>query len=257
MREAPALLLGTRVDPLTLAEATELCVGAARERRGLLVGVVNAAKLVHRRSDSELSASLAAADVVLADGMAVVWASRLLGHALPERVTGIDLLESLIGRAEQDGLSVYFLGAKSEVLAGMLEALRARHPRLRVAGARHGYFAPEEEREVVRAIRESRADFLFVGMPTPKKEIFLRTWRAELPGLVCHGVGGAFDVLAGNVQRAPLGWQRLGLEWFYRLLQEPRRMWRRYLVTNVLFVGLVGHAWIAQRLAAVPRRKDA
>jgi N-acetylglucosaminyldiphosphoundecaprenol N-acetyl-beta-D-mannosaminyltransferase len=246
-----------RIDRLTLAQATDLCVEAARERRSLLVGVVNAAKLVHRRSDPELSASLAAADVVLADGMAVVWASRLLGHALPERVTGIDLLESLVGRAEQDGLSVYFLGARADVLSAMLEALRARHPNLLVAGARHGFFAPEEEREVVQAIRESRAHFLFVGMPTPKKEIFLRTWHAELRGLVCHGVGGAFDVLAGAVQRAPLSWQRLGFEWLYRLLQEPRRMWRRYLVTNVLFVGLVGRAWIAQRFAAEPRRGGA
>lgn len=240
-------LLGTRIHPLTLSEATELCARAAHERRPLLVGVVNAAKLVQLRHDDELRAAIEGADLVLADGMAVVWASRLLGQPLPERVTGIDLLEALLARAEQDQLSTYFLGAKTEVLNAMLASLAARYPRLRVAGHRHGYFSAQEEPEIVRSIRESGASLLFVGIPTPKKEIFLRDWRTELGPLVCHGVGGSFDVLAGFVQRAPQLWQRLGLEWLFRLLQEPRRMWRRYLVTNTVFVGMVARAWLARR----------
>jgi N-acetylglucosaminyldiphosphoundecaprenol N-acetyl-beta-D-mannosaminyltransferase len=243
---AAADLFGTRIDALTLAEATELCARAAREGHGLLVGVVNAAKLVHLQSDAELRASIEAADIVLADGMAVVWASRLLGQPLPERVTGIDLLESLMAQAERDGLSVYFLGGKAEVLDGMLAVLRARYPNLGITGWRDGYFSAQDEAGLVRAIQASGARLLFVGMPTPKKEIFLRVWRRELSNLVCHGVGGSFDVLGGVVRRAPLAWQRLGLEWLYRLLQEPRRMWRRYLVTNTIFLGMVARAWVAR-----------
>jgi len=239
-------LFGTRIDALTLAEATARCARAAREGHGLLVGVVNAAKLVQLRSDAELRASIDAADVVLADGMAVVWASRLLGQPLPERVTGIDLFESLMAQAERDGLSVYFLGGKAEVLDGMLNVLRAKYPRLRVAGWRDGYFRPQDEPSVVSEIQASGARLLFVGMPTPKKEIFLRTWRTGLETLVCHGVGGSFDVLGGVVKRAPPAWQRLGFEWLYRLLQEPRRMWRRYLVTNTIFLGMVARAWVAR-----------
>ena len=250
MNASAVEVLGTRIHAVTLSQATELCARAALERRPLLVGVVNAAKLVQLQSDLELRAAIEVADLVVADGMAVVWASRLLGQRLPERVTGIDLLEALLARAEQDRLSIYFLGAKAEVLNAMLAALAARYPRLRVAGQRHGYFSAQQEPEIVRSIRESGASLLFVGIPTPKKEIFLRDWRAELGPLVCHGVGGSFDVLGGFVQRAPQLWQRLGLEWLFRLLQEPRRMWRRYLVTNTVFVGMVARAWLARRAAS-------
>lgn len=240
-------LLGVRIHAVTLAQAVELCASAARAREPLLVGVVNSAKLVRLRDDALLRAALEAAQLVVADGMAVVWASRLLGRPLPERVTGIDLLEALLARAERDGLAVYFLGAKLEVLDAMLVSLRARYPRLTIAGQRHGYFAASDERAIVSAIRDSGARLLFVGIPTPKKEIFLCDWRAELGPIVCHGVGGSFDVLGGFVERAPEAWQRLGLEWLFRLLQEPRRMWRRYLVTNTLFIALVARAWLAQR----------
>jgi N-acetylglucosaminyldiphosphoundecaprenol N-acetyl-beta-D-mannosaminyltransferase len=239
-------LLGCPIDALTLDQAAECCVEAARARKSFLVGVVNAAKIVQLRDDAELRASVELADIVLADGMSVVWASRLLGSPLPARVTGIDLFEALLARAETGGLSVYLLGARPEVLRAVLAVLRVRHPRLVVAGYRDGYFGADEEPDVVRAIRESRAHFLFVGMPTPKKEIFLRVWREQLAGITCHGVGGSFDVLGGYVRRAPRLWQRLGLEWLYRLLQEPRRMWRRYLVTNTLFLARVGRAWISR-----------
>ena len=124
--------------------------------------------------------------------------------------------------------------------------LRARHPELKIAGTRSGYFSDEQSLEVATEIRESEATMLFVGISSPKKEIFLARHGNQLGVAVCHGVGGSFDVVAGKTQRAPELWQRLGLEWLYRLLQEPRRMWKRYLVTNTVFIGLVARAAVAR-----------
>jgi N-acetylglucosaminyldiphosphoundecaprenol N-acetyl-beta-D-mannosaminyltransferase len=108
-----------------------------------------------------------------------------------------------------------------------------------VAGARHGYFSEGDEPAIARSIREADADYLFLGMTTPKKEQFIERWGDIIGVKVCHGVGGSLDVMAGKVKRAPEVWQTLGLEWLYRVAQEPRRLWKRYLVTNTLFLGLL------------------
>lgn len=233
---SPVVLFGLPFDPVTLAEAVERCRRAARTRRRLLVGVANAAKVVAVRDDEVLREALLACDLLLADGQSVVWAGSVLGRPLPERVAGIDLFEALLGVAEADGFSVYLLGARQEVLDRLVEVVTARHPRLRVAGAHHGYYTAEEEAGVVAAIADSGADLLFLGMTSPRKETFLARHRDALGASVLHGVGGSFDVLAGVTRRAPERWQRLGLEWAYRLLQEPRRLWRRYLTTNSRFL---------------------
>jgi N-acetylglucosaminyldiphosphoundecaprenol N-acetyl-beta-D-mannosaminyltransferase len=222
-----------------MAAAVDVCRVALERRQNLTIGVVNAAKLVKMRHDPLLRDSVLGADMVLADGMSVVWASRVLRRPLPERVAGIDLFTELLKQAERLGGSVYFLGAKQDVLARMLEQIALKHPRLKLAGSRDGYFRPEEEPAVAEAIRRSGADYLFVAMTSPMKEKFLARWGAKLDVRVCHGVGGSFDVLAGEVQRAPERWQRLGMEWLYRVVQEPRRLWRRYLVTNVMFLALL------------------
>ena len=134
---------------------------------------------------------------------------------------------------------MYFLGAEHGVLARAVAVARARHPGLRMAGSHHGYFGPDEEPALVDEIAAARPDMLFIGMTSPKKEIFLARHGARIGAAVCHGVGGSLDVLAGKVQRAPALWQQLGLEWLYRVKQEPRRLWRRYLVTNSQFLWLV------------------
>ena len=229
-------LFGVAIHAVTMAEAVELCASAATGRQSLVVGAVNAAKVVKMRGDAVLGAAVRGTDLIVADGASLVWASRLLRRSLPERVAGIDLFTELLARAERDGSSVYFLGARQEVLDAMLEEVRRRHPKLAVAGARNGYFDAEEEAAVVEAIAASGADYLFVGMGTPKKELFLATWGRRAGASVVHGVGGSFDVLGGLVQRAPRIWQKLGMEWLYRVCQEPRRMWKRYLVTNTLFL---------------------
>jgi N-acetylglucosaminyldiphosphoundecaprenol N-acetyl-beta-D-mannosaminyltransferase len=240
-------LLGVPIHALTMDHVIEKCRDAALARERLMIAVVNAAKLVKMRGDAQLRDSVLGSDLILADGMSVVWASRLLGAGLPERVAGIELFEALLALAEREGFSVYFLGARQEVLDLALTGVRERHPKLRLAGSRNGYFRDDEQERVAVEISQAQPDFLFVGISTPKKEIFLDRWASRAEVTVCHGVGGSFDILAGKTPRAPESWQRAGFEWLYRLLQEPRRMWKRYLVTNTVFIALVAGEW-ARRL---------
>jgi N-acetylglucosaminyldiphosphoundecaprenol N-acetyl-beta-D-mannosaminyltransferase len=234
-----AQVLGCEIDRVDMTEALRRC------RRYLAEGsgghqhmAVNAAKIVASRRDSELLHEMNACDLVTADGQAVVWASRLLGDPLPARVTGIDLMEELLALADRDAYRVFILGAHPRVLSQAVRRLHARHPGLTIAGARDGYFAHADEPEVVAQIRAARPDLLFVAMPTPRKERFLATWRARLDVPFAMGVGGAVDVLAGETRRAPQILQRFGLEWAFRVAQEPRRLWRRYLFTNCSFAWL-------------------
>lgn len=236
---AQRTLFGLDIAPVTMQQVLARCRAALITREPLLVGVVNAAKIVNLRSDPVLRASLLECGVIVADGQSVVWASRVLGRPLPERVAGIDLFEALLAMANRDARSVYLLGARPEVLERLQRGLRTRYPDLQIVGARDGYFSDDEGAAVAADIRRSGADMLFLGMVSPKKENFLAAYGHDLQVPVLHGVGGSFDILAGVTRRAPVRWQRLGLEWAYRLLQEPRRMWRRYLRTNTAFVGLV------------------
>lgn len=245
-RSLDPLVLGAPLRAATLDEAILICDDAIRSRRRLLIGVVNAAKLVNMRADKTLRDAVLAADIIFADGMAVVWAARRLGHPLPERVAGIDLMTSLLERGAERGYRVFFLGATQEILEEVVRRVRRDYPGVKIAGARNGYFKTEDEPELARQIAECGADILFAAMSSPKKEVFLARWADELNCPVLHGVGGAFDVMAGKVKRAPALWQRLGLEWFYRVLQEPGRLWRRYLVTNSAFCWWVAREWVAR-----------
>lgn len=232
-------LLGVDVHAVTLEQTLTICRRAIETHSHLNIGVVNAAKIVAMHQDRHLYEAVAGSDLVLADGMAVVWAGKLLRRPLPGRVTGIDLFEHLLSLANQQRYGVYFLGATQEVLDEVVQRVQGKYPHLRVAGSRHGYFPDDQACRVAEDIGASRADLLFVAMTSPKKELFLDRFGGQLGVSICHGVGGSFDVLAGKVRRAPRLWQRLGLEWLYRVIQEPRRMWKRYLVTNVRFLALL------------------
>lgn len=204
----------------------------------MAIGVINAAKAVYLRDDPLLRDSLVECDMLLADGQSIVWASKLFGNPLPERVAGVDLFEQLLALAHRDGWSVYLLGATGKVLQKLEVKLQERFPGLRIAGRHDGYFKDDEAPNIASAIRASNADMLFLGMNSPKKEIFLAKYGKSLGVTILHGVGGSFDVMAGVTKRAPLSWQRTGMEWLYRLLQEPRRMMRRYTTTNWGFLVL-------------------
>jgi N-acetylglucosaminyldiphosphoundecaprenol N-acetyl-beta-D-mannosaminyltransferase len=227
------------VDAVTLEQAVAWAEGRIAARAVSRIGAVNAAKLVKLERDPALARAVAGCDLVVADGMSVVWAARLLTGVRLARVAGIDLMEALLERASRRGYRVYFLGARAEVLERMLAVLRETHPGLVVAGSHHGYFTPADEPRLVQEIRESGADLLFVAMGTPAKELWVDRNAARAAVPLCMGVGGSFDVLAGVVKRAPRRMQDAGLEWLYRLAQEPRRLWRRYLTTGVVFVGEV------------------
>lgn len=230
------VLFGVALDALTMEQTVRRCLDAVRDGEQLEVGVVNAAKLVNMRRDPRLARAVSGCDLVVADGQAVVWASRVCRRPLPERVAGIDLFTRLLAEAEAAGLSVYLLGAKQPVLDLMLDRIRAEYPRLTVAGSRNGYFEDARQGEIADGIAASGAQLLFLGMTSPKKEIFTAGFGARTGVHVVHGVGGSFDILAGVARRAPAVWQRFGAEWLYRALQEPRRLGRRYLTTNVLFL---------------------
>jgi N-acetylglucosaminyldiphosphoundecaprenol N-acetyl-beta-D-mannosaminyltransferase len=247
LAEAPIRdLLGVPVCAVTMEQTLTWIAEAIAHRERLRIGVVNAAKLVNMRRDTALRQDVLSSDLIVADGMAVVWASRLLGRPVPERVTGIDLMLGMLRRGAAMGHRVYCLGATQEVVDRVATRIAADYPGLVLAGCHHGYFSPDEESVIAAAIAGAHVDILLVAMTSPRKEHFMARWGDQLGVPVCHGVGGSFDILAGKVRRAPERWQRLGLEWLYRVRQEPRRLWRRYLVTNTVFCAIVLAAWMRE-----------
>jgi N-acetylglucosaminyldiphosphoundecaprenol N-acetyl-beta-D-mannosaminyltransferase len=232
-------LFGVPVDAITMSQAVSRCTDAVEQGAYLTVGALNAAKVVAMRRNERLWHAVAGSGIVLADGQSVVWASRMLGSPLPERVAGIDLFLELLDEATRRAYRVYFLGARPEVLDRMLAEVRRRYPGLTVAGSRDGYFLPDQEHDVAAEIRRCCPDLLFIGMSSPTKELFVSQWGRSTRASVVHGVGGSFDVLAGLTRRAPAWCQAYGLEWLYRAWQEPVRLGRRYLTTNMTFIGLV------------------
>lgn len=232
-------LLGSPVDAVTL-EASVRWVEELVTARGCgQHASLNAGKLVRFKREPDLVTAVSSCDLVTADGQAVVWAARLLGCPLPERVAGIDLMMAVLERAEERGFRVYLLGAREEVLAQAEREILRRHPRVIVAGRHHGYFGKDGEEHVVGDIAAAAPDILFVALETPEKELFLARYRDRIRIPFSMGVGGSFDVLAGHRRRAPLWMQRIGFEWLFRLVQEPRRLARRYLVGNSLFLAMV------------------
>ena len=236
-------LFGTPVAAATLPEVLHLVHETVLWQENLRIGVVNAAKIVNLTRDHVFREQLLSSDIIVADGMSVVVASRLLGRRIPERITGIDLMYGILALGNRHRYRLYCLGATDEVLEAVTAKIATEYPGINIVGRRNGYFSATADAAVAAEIAACRPDVLFVAMPSPRKEAFLATWGKHMRVPVCHGVGGSFDVMAGKVRRAPKLWQRLGLEWLYRLLQEPGRLWRRYLVTNTLFCRMLLTEW--------------
>ncbi|MUP38465.1 WecB/TagA/CpsF family glycosyltransferase [Labilibaculum euxinus] len=229
-------IMNSPVDVLTMKETLHLIDDSIRDKKPIQHIVVNAAKLVHMQTDTELYKSVVASDIINADGMAVVWAAGLLGEPLPERVSGVDLMQELVILAAKKKYRIFFFGGKEEVVSEVVRKYTSVFGEEIIAGFRNGYFNKDQEADIAAQIAASNADILFVAISSPTKEIFLNTYKDQLKVSFIMGVGGSFDVVAGKVKRAPLWMQNSGLEWFYRFLQEPRRMWKRYLTTNSLFL---------------------
>jgi N-acetylglucosaminyldiphosphoundecaprenol N-acetyl-beta-D-mannosaminyltransferase len=236
---AKQVLFGVPVEAATMLQVVDAVDVAIRSRVSMDIGVVNAAKIVNIHRSDELRNSVFSSDVIYADGMSVVWASRILRRPLPERVAGIDLMHAILERGNIHGYRVFCLGARQEILDEVVKNFAENYPGVTIAGARNGYFTADDEESVAKEIRDANPDVLFVAITSPKKENFMARWSDVMQVPVVHGVGGSFDVVAGLVDRAPESWQRLGLEWLYRVKQEPGRLWKRYLVTNSLFLGLI------------------
>ena len=231
-------LFGIKVHALTESEALDNVESAINNRESLHIGMLNAAKVVNMKRNPALGEDVRSSNMILADGSSVFMASRMLRNPLPERVAGIDLMHGILKRGDKEGFRVFCLGATPEVSAITEAEIKKLYPGIIIAGMQHGYFSEEEEAGVAQKITDSKADVLFVAITSPKKEQFMARWNKTMRVPVVHGVGGSFDVLAGKVQRAPLIWQKYGMEWLYRVKQEPGRLWQRYLVTNVLFLGM-------------------
>lgn len=232
-------MMGCHIDNLSMEETLQTIEGFIHSGKPHQHVVVNVDKLVKASRDEELRRIINECALINVDGMPVVWASRLLGKGLKERVAGVDLFEALMKRSAEKGWRVFLLGAKEDVVSGVKTLYEKKYSGLTVAGYRNGYWKPEEEAGVVEQIKEARADLLFVAISSPKKEHFLGRYQAEMKIPFAMGVGGTFDVAVGKVKRAPVWMQNAGLEWFYRFLQEPRRMFKRYFVDDMAFFWLL------------------
>lgn len=228
-------LAGVPLHPVTRQGARDAVIEAVAAGRRMRHVAVNTHKLLTCRTDPALLAAVRDADLATADGIGAVLMACRLGHRVPERVTGIDLMEALMPACAERQWPIFLLGAAPGVADRVAETLRARHPGLQIAGTRHGYFPVGTEAEVAAEIARSGARMLFVALPTPRKERFVAEYADAAGVSFAMGVGGAFDVLAGRLTRAPRLCRDLGLEWAWRWAQEPRRLASRYGVGGLRF----------------------
>ncbi|HHJ19455.1 MAG TPA: glycosyltransferase [Gammaproteobacteria bacterium] len=246
--------MGCPIDSMTMEgtvdQVLDWCSESTPQSRTLIT--LNAGILMNMRSDAKFEHACTSGDLIVADGVPVVWSTKLLKTPLAGRVAGVDLMEELLNAGNECGLKIYLLGAKQEVIDTLSQKIRKEHPNLEIVGSRNGYFSEKDDQEVVQNIRESGANILFIGMPSPFKEVWGEKYREQLGVNVIFGVGGSFDVLAGYVTRAPQWMQKSGLEWAWRLGMEPRKMWKRYLVTNTQFLYQLGRAFFRIRILGNP-----
>ena len=229
-------VLGINIDPLTMRETVDTVEQYVLGKRALHLMGVNADKINQCHTDEKIKKIVNDSGIINADGASVVLASKFLGTPVPERVAGIDLMQSLLELSNNKGYSVYFFGAKEEVLQDMLKAFKNDYPNLIVVGYRNGYFSADDEQDIQEDIREKNPDFVFVGITSPKKEYIIQKFMDNGVNSVFMGVGGSFDVLSGHIQRAPLWMQKSNLEWLFRVANEPKRLFKRYFVGNVTFI---------------------
>jgi N-acetylglucosaminyldiphosphoundecaprenol N-acetyl-beta-D-mannosaminyltransferase len=220
-------ILGCRLDLLDQNEATEAILRFARDGSAAVIVTLGTEMVVYAQHDPEFREVLNASALSLCDTVGVLTVARQRGAPLRERVTGVELVEKLCQRAAKEGLPVYFLGGAEGVAADAAAIMEVRNPGLIVAGTRNGFFSREEESAIVDSIRASGARIVFVGLGSPRQELWL---ARNLSATGCGagiGIGGSFDVISGRVKRAPMIWRQLGIEWLYRLMREPQRFRRQ------------------------------
>lgn len=229
-------ILNTYVNAISLDETVKRVEKIIEDGLPTQHVVINASKVNLMEKDEELRKIVNSCPLINADGASIVWASKVLGIPLKERVTGIDLFLKLVERANEKEYKIYLFGAKEEVVVKVKEIFEKQYANLNIVGYRNGYFTEKDEPTIVRDMQESGADMMFVAFSSPKKEYWVNKYINQLNIPFVMGVGGSFDVVAGVTDRAPMWMQNHGLEWFYRFIQEPRRMWKRYIIGNAKFV---------------------
>jgi len=255
-------LLGVAIDNVSMVEAIDTIVSYARTRRGAYVVTPNVDHLVKLQHDKVFREVYEHADLILADGMPLIWAAKLLKTPLKEKVSGSDLFVEFARRAADEGLRLYFLGGREGAAEAAANLLRGRFPKLQVVGTYCPYFGfqddPLENARIAATVHDADPHVLFVGLGAPKQELWIYRNREALNVPVSIGVGVSFEFVAGMVKRAPRPLQKLGLEWGWRLAMEPRRLWRRYLVDDREFFGLLWKQYVRvhrERLRRLRRRR--
>ncbi len=250
--------LNVQFNRMPLKQAVEVLLIRVMARKISRIYYSNAHTMVAAASCSKLTRALHRSDLLLADGSGVLWGSWLLGNPLTHNLNGTDLVPALCSVGATEGLSVYLLGAKPGVAEQAATRLSEFYPGLRIAGVQHGYFASSEIDNVLSNIRDAKPHLLLVAMGVPLQEIWIDQHAHSLPGIACMGVGGLFDFMSGQVPRAPLWMRKTGVEWVWRLLVEPKRLWKRYIIGNLVFCGLLfRHAFsIRSRKLLISPNKD-
>lgn len=233
-------LFNIGVSNLTMDETIHHIHRAIVNNQQIHYADINAEKVVILQNDKILFDIYESTSIVNIDGQAVFWAAKILKKPIKERVTGVDLMGNLVEFAAKNKYTIYLLGAEESVISKLAEIYEKKHGFELIVGYRNGYFETKDEQEIIDDINSKKPNILFVGMTSPKKELFLDRNKNNLKNVnFIMGVGGSFDVYAGKVKRAPKWMQKSGLEWFYRVLQEPKRMWKRYLIGNTKFILLL------------------
>jgi len=229
-----------KIDTFTIKQIIDIVEeNISGNRFPLQITGVNAETIISSQNDKSLQAAINDSHIVNIDGISVVIGLRILGFRIKERAACPDIFDILLERANTKGYKIYFLGAQEEVVKKMIIKLQNEYSNLQIVGFHNGYFNQENEIEIAEMIKASNADMLFLGIPSPKKELFIRNYLNFMDVPLCFGVGGVFDIKAGIFKRAPDWMQKVGMEWFYRFMQEPRRMWKRYLIGNTKFIWAV------------------
>lgn len=228
-------ILNTIIDVLDMQQTIDLVEQYINRKIPLHLIGVNADKINEMNKNEKLRQIVNSCGVINADGASVVMASKLLDKPLPERVAGIDLMQSLVALSEKRGYSIYLLGARQEIVEKTAEVLCEEHPKLNIVGVHNGYFKETDWRQISNELKKVDPDLVFVGITSPLKEYLVEYFQDDGNVCVFMGVGGSFDVISGKISRAPLWMQKMNMEWFYRMLQEPRRLFKRYFVGNWIF----------------------
>lgn len=231
-------IMNTFVNAVSMDETIDYVERIIKERTPTQHVVINASKVNLMEKDRKLQEIVNSCPLINADGASIVWAAKKLGIPLKERVTGCDLFQKLVKVAWEKNYKIYLFGAKEEVVIKVKSIYEKQYPGIQIVGYRNGYFTEKDEPEIVKQMHDSGADMMFVAFSSPKKEYWVNKYLNDIGIPFVMGVGGSFDIVAGVTERAPIWFQNHGLEWFYRFIQEPRRMWKRYIIGNAEFVKL-------------------